>query len=85
MSSSATTRGNLTIDEAYKILNIKPLAENTAPSLEQVAERYKTLFERNDPKKGGSFYLQSKIHRARERLEQEAKRAGEKAPPAKEA
>lgn len=27
------------------------------------------MFDRNDPTKGGSFYLQSKILRARERIE----------------
>lgn len=70
-------RGGLTLDEAYKILSVKPDAA-TGLSMEAVAERYKTLFERNDPKKGGSFYLQSKVYRARERLEQEAKRSGQK-------
>jgi len=78
-SATLAGRGGLTADEAYKILNVKPVAEG--PSMEAVAERYKILFERNDPKKGGSFYLQSKIYRARERLEAEAKRATASAPP----
>lgn len=78
-SATLAGRGGLTVDEAYKILNVKPAAEG--PSMESVAERYKILFERNDPKKGGSFYLQSKIYRARERLEAEAKRAAASAPP----
>ena len=34
-------------------------------------ERFKRLFDQNEPKKGGSFYLQSKILRARERIESE--------------
>lgn len=38
---------------------------------EFVTERFKRLFDLNDPKKGGSFYLQSKILRARERIERE--------------
>lgn len=76
-SAALGGRGGLTVDEAYKILSVKPAAEG--PSMEAVAERYKILFERNDPKKGGSFYLQSKIYRARERLEAEAKRAAGKA------
>lgn len=33
----------------------------------------------NDPKKGGSFYLQSKVLRARERLELEVREAQEAA------
>lgn len=36
-------------------------------------ERFKRLFDANDPKKGGSFYLQSKILRARERIEQQVR------------
>ena len=42
-------------------------------------ERFKRLFDSNDPKKGGSFYLQSKILRARERIELEVRQAAEKA------
>ena len=36
---------------------------------DQLEERYTEYFEANDPKNGGSFYLQSKIHRAWEVLE----------------
>jgi import inner membrane translocase subunit TIM16 len=82
VSGNGTTinaRGGLTLDEAYKILSVKPNTEAGGLSMESVAVRYKTLFERNDPKKGGSFYLQSKIYRARERLDQEIKQAAEKA------
>lgn len=42
-------------------------------------ERFKRLFDTNDPKKGGSFYLQSKILRARERIESEVRQAEEAA------
>ena len=35
------------------------------------------MFDRNDPTKGGSFYLQSKILRARERIELEVRQAEE--------
>lgn len=41
--------------------------------MEDVMSRFKKLFDTNDPKKGGSFYLQSKVLRARERLEMEAR------------
>jgi hypothetical protein len=34
-------------------------------------QKYERLFELNDPGKGGSFYLQSKVVRAREALELE--------------
>lgn len=38
---------------------------------EEVQKRYEYLFSINDKSKGGSFYLQSKIYRAKERLDQE--------------
>lgn len=47
--------------------------------MEDVMERFKKLFDVNDPKKGGSFYLQSKVLRARERIEAEVRGAEEKA------
>jgi import inner membrane translocase subunit TIM16 len=68
----------LTLDEACKILNVKPPQAGKA-NLEDVTERFKRLFDVNDPKKGGSFYLQSKILRARERIESEVRQAEEKA------
>lgn len=47
--------------------------------MENVMQRFKTLFDKNDPTKGGSFYLQSKILRARERIELEVREAAEAA------
>lgn len=60
--------GSMTTQEACQILNVKEPSP-TAESLEEVHSRFKRLFDANDPEKGGSFYLQSKILRARERLE----------------
>ena len=34
-------------------------------------QRYQSYFNLNDPSKGGSFYLQSKIYRAKEVLDAE--------------
>lgn len=34
-------------------------------------QQYDKYFSQNDPSKGGSFYLQSKIYRAKECLEKE--------------
>ena len=67
----------LTLEEACKILNVKPPQGGKA-NIEDVTERFKKLFDNNDPKKGGSFYLQSKILRARERIESEVRQAEEK-------
>jgi len=54
-------------DEALKVLNIDRSALN-ATVLEQ---QYSKYFASNDPKKGGSFYLQSKVYRAKEALDLE--------------
>ncbi|PZD29628.1 Pam16 domain containing protein [Pyrenophora tritici-repentis] len=67
---SAFSSSNITMDEACQILNVGPGKMGTI-ELDVVTERFKRLFDLNDPKKGGSFYLQSKILRARERIERE--------------
>lgn len=66
----------LTLDEACKILNVSPPKAGKA-DMETVMERFKKLFDLNEPKKGGSFYLQSKVLRARERIELEIRKAEE--------
>lgn len=38
---------------------------------DEIQKRYEYLFSINDKSKGGSFYLQSKIFRAKERLDKE--------------
>ena len=68
----------LTLDEACKILNVKP-PQGGVTNMENVMERFKRLYDLNEPKKGGSFYLQSKILRARERIELEVREAERKA------
>ena len=60
------------MDEACKILNVGP-SKMGQIDMEIVTERFKRLFDLNEPKKGGSFYLQSKILRARERIEREVR------------
>lgn len=59
----------ITLEEAQEILNISKLD----PELAQ--KNYDYLFSINDKSKGGSFYLQSKIFRAKERIDEELKRA----------
>lgn len=63
---------DMTLDEAMKILNVEDL------NPESIDKNYKHLFEANDRKNGGSFYLQSKVFRAKERLDQELGRDTEK-------
>jgi import inner membrane translocase subunit TIM16 len=57
-------------DEAYKVLNIdlKEIGTNQ-PVQEIISENYKRLFRCNDVTQGGSFYLQSKIFRAKQTLD----------------
>lgn len=79
-SSTANTSASsgLTLDEACKILNVRP-PQGGKTDLDMVIERFKTQFDRNDPTNGGSFYLQSKILRARQRIELEVREAQEAA------
>ncbi|KAJ1892936.1 mitochondrial import inner membrane translocase subunit TIM16 [Kickxella alabastrina] len=59
-----TQASGITVDESTKILNIQD-----PNNKEDMVKKFEHLFASNDPKKGGSFYLQSKIIRARERIE----------------
>ncbi|EKV05575.1 Cochaperone Pam16 [Penicillium digitatum] len=77
-AGKSSTTSTVTIDEACKILNVKPPASGEH-DLEHVMTRFKKLFDTNNPEKGGSFYLQSKILRARERLEMEFREIERKA------
>lgn len=55
----------ITLEEAQQILNVNKLDP------EQIQKSYDHLFSMNDKSKGGSFYLQSKVFRAKERLDEE--------------
>ncbi|KAI9477513.1 mitochondrial import inner membrane translocase subunit TIM16 [Coemansia sp. RSA 1085] len=59
-----TKASGLTVDESTKILNLDDVNNR-----EEMMKKFEHLFEANDPKKGGSHYLQSKVIRARERIE----------------
>ncbi|PIA18651.1 protein transporter, partial [Coemansia reversa NRRL 1564] len=61
-----TQASGITVDESVKILNMEDVNNK-----EDMAKKYEHLFEANDPKKGGSLYMQSKVVRARERIEME--------------
>ncbi|XP_039759988.1 mitochondrial import inner membrane translocase subunit Tim16 [Pararge aegeria] len=65
--AAANASTGLTLEEAMQILNIEKLDS------EKVKSNYEHLFTVNDKSKGGSFYLQSKIVRAKERLDTEFK------------
>lgn len=59
----------MSLEEAKDILNLDKLEP------ELVKKNFEHLFSVNDKTKGGSFYLQSKVYRAKERLDQEMKLA----------
>merc|ERR1711977_477175 len=59
--------------EAYKQASASSQYAKGQANMEDVMERFKKLFDVNDPQKGGSFYLQSKVLRARERIEAEVR------------
>ncbi|KYQ46212.1 Mitochondrial import inner membrane translocase subunit Tim16 [Trachymyrmex zeteki] len=73
---ATNVRTGLTLEEALRILNVE------RPDQTELVERnYKYLVEANDKLKGGSFYLQSKIVRAKERIDDELKNQKETATP----
>lgn len=57
----------MTLEEAQQILNVNKVDP------EEAQKSYDHLFEVNDKAKGGSFYLQSKVFRAKERIDEEIK------------
>lgn len=65
--AAANATSGITIEEAQQILNVSKLDP------EEVQQKYDHLFAVNDKAKGGSFYLQSKVFRAKERIDQELK------------
>ncbi|EHB15053.1 Mitochondrial import inner membrane translocase subunit Tim16, partial [Heterocephalus glaber] len=64
-SAAASNLSGLSLQEAQQILNISRL------SAEEIQKNYEHLFKVNDKSVGGSFYLQSKVVRAKERLDEE--------------
>lgn len=71
--AAANASTGLSLEEAMQILNIDKLDSDKAK------KNYEHLFNVNDKSKGGSFYLQSKIVRAKERLDVELKSKGSQA------
>ncbi|KAK4020904.1 mitochondrial import inner membrane translocase subunit TIM16 [Daphnia magna] len=65
----ANLKTGMSLEEAKDILNLDKLEP------ELVKKNFEHLFSVNDKTKGGSFYLQSKVYRAKERLDQEMKLA----------
>lgn len=60
-------RKTVSVDEAMQILN---LGGKKAVTAEAVQQQYDKYFAANSVDNGGSFYLQSKIYRAKEQLDE---------------
>ncbi len=58
-------RSKMSEEEALKVLNFSQRPEN----FEEISSKAKAMMEANDPGKGGSFYIQSKVYRAQEAIE----------------
>ncbi|KAK9368377.1 Pam16-domain-containing protein [Lipomyces kononenkoae] len=77
-TSAAVKEGGISLEESCLILNVRSEALKT----DEIKARYEHLFNVNAKDKGGSFYIQSKVFRAKERIDKElAKRSP---PPASE-
>uniref|UniRef100_A0A3Q2QJF0 Presequence translocase associated motor 16 n=2 Tax=Fundulus heteroclitus TaxID=8078 RepID=A0A3Q2QJF0_FUNHE len=64
-SAAASSITGMSLQEAQQILNVSTL------SPEEIQKNYEHLFKVNEKSVGGSFYLQSKVVRAKERLDEE--------------
>ncbi|XP_076240034.1 mitochondrial import inner membrane translocase subunit Tim16 [Calliopsis andreniformis] len=73
---ATNSKTGISLDEALRILNVDRLDQTEA-----IERNYKYLMEANDRTKGGSFYIQSKVVRAKERIDEELK--NQKVPPPK--
>ena len=68
-SAAESLRTGMTIEEAKDILNITD-ADIYGADFEKLHTNYEHLFNVNEKSKGGSFYIQSKVVRAKERIDQ---------------
>ncbi|EDV49081.1 mitochondrial import inner membrane translocase subunit Tim16 [Drosophila erecta] len=67
-SAEFNLRTGMTLEEAKQILNI-----DDPKNVDAIIKNYEHLFQVNERAKGGSFYIQSKVFRAKERLDHEIK------------
>uniref|UniRef100_A0A6V1W657 Mitochondrial import inner membrane translocase subunit TIM16 n=1 Tax=Heterosigma akashiwo TaxID=2829 RepID=A0A6V1W657_HETAK len=68
--NTVTGKKKVSVQEALQILNISKASAKQLDA-EEVQSQFKKYFENNEVSKGGSFYIQSKIYRAKEALDAE--------------
>lgn len=71
--ASARVGKQLSLQEAQMILGVEPGA-----TWKEISKKFDHLFKANEH--NGSFYLQSKVYRAKERLEEEYRETGRMPP-----
>ncbi|XP_032594190.1 mitochondrial import inner membrane translocase subunit Tim16 [Drosophila grimshawi] len=64
--STDTAVKGMTLNEAQQILNVTDLS-----NMDEIRINYDHLFSINEKSNGGSFYIQSKVFRAKERLDRQ--------------
>ncbi|KAG9399138.1 mitochondrial import inner membrane translocase subunit TIM16 [Aphanomyces cochlioides] len=64
-AASVTLKNKMQKDQALEVLNLQG-----APTIAEIEKQFERYFKANEPSKdgGGSYYLQSKIYRAKEAL-----------------
>jgi import inner membrane translocase subunit TIM16 len=71
-AAAAASRGSkMAVDESLQVMNISRAELAATDATAKLSEKYTRMFEANDPENGGSFYLQSKVFRAKEALDDE--------------
>lgn len=65
-SEGILSRKKMSLDEALMVLNL----DKSQVTADSVQKQYDKYFNSNAVEKGGSFYLQSKIYRAKEQLDE---------------
>ncbi|CAI2348696.1 unnamed protein product [Caenorhabditis sp. 36 PRJEB53466] len=72
-NANANAKLGISLEESLQILNVK-----TPLNREEVDKHYEHLFKINDKTNGGTLYLQSKVFRAKERIDEELGRLEQK-------
>jgi len=81
-AAAAASRGSkMAVDESLMVLNISRAELTATDAADKLSKKYTRMFEANDPSNGGSFYLQSKVFRAKEALDDELADLTKKAAP----
>ena len=62
------TKTPMTREESLKILNYQETTPKEKLDPKDIMQKFEKYFESNDQKKGGSFYVQSKVYFAKEEL-----------------